>query len=255
MFRDVSACNTYNYGDSLYWDARYIQEANCGFFDWYQRYSALRPFVRKYISPSSRVLMVGCGNAVMSEDMVKDGFEDIMNIDISSVAIEMMRKKYEHIPQLKYIQMDVRDMSFFPDESFESVIDKGTLDSLMCGTGASISATQMLGEVSRLLKPGGVYMLITYGDPTVRMPHIKRPVYSWNIDLYVIPKPGFQRPYGSTATNSLLEPIPTTEEGLLPPDYVIEDPDSHFIYVCKKMDETTHDTISIHPLVDDAMQR
>ncbi|XP_073049477.1 uncharacterized protein [Primulina eburnea] len=217
MFRDVSACNTYNYGDSLYWDARYIQEANCGFFDWYQRYSALRPFVRKYISPSSRVLMVGCGNAD--------------------------------------IQMDVRDMSFFPDESFESVIDKGTLDSLMCGTGASISATQMLGEVSRLLKPGGVYMLITYGDPTVRMPHIKRPVYSWNIDLYVIPKPGFQRPYGSTATNSLLEPIPTTEEGLLPPDYVIEDPDSHFIYVCKKMDETTHDTISIHPLVDDAMQR
>ncbi|XP_073286967.1 uncharacterized protein [Primulina huaijiensis] len=218
MFRDVSACSTYNYGDSLYWDARYIQEANCGFFDWYQRYSALRPFVRKYISPSSRVLMVGCGNAD--------------------------------------IQMDVRDMSYFPDESFESVIDKGTLDSLMCGTGASISATQMLGEVNRLLlKPGGVYMLITYGDPTVRMPHIKRPVYSWNIDLYVIPKPGFQRPYGSTATNSLLEPIPTTEKGLLPPDYVIEDPDSHFIYVCKKMDETTHDTISIHPLVDDAMQR
>lgn len=35
--------------------------------------------------------------------MVKDGFEDIMNIDISSVAIEMMRKKYEDVPQLKCI--------------------------------------------------------------------------------------------------------------------------------------------------------
>ncbi|KAL0285172.1 UNVERIFIED_CONTAM: eEF1A lysine and N-terminal methyltransferase [Sesamum angustifolium] len=131
MFRDVSACNTYNYGDAVYWDARYVQEANCGSFDWYQRYSALRPFIRKYLSPSSRVLMVGCGNAVISEDMVKDGFEDIMNIDISSVAIEMMRKKYEDVPQLKYMQMDVRDMSFFPDDSFDSVIDKGTLDSLM----------------------------------------------------------------------------------------------------------------------------
>ncbi|GFP84266.1 endothelin-converting enzyme 2 [Phtheirospermum japonicum] len=103
MFRDVSACNTYNYGDALYWDARYIQEANCGSFDWYQRYSALRPFIRKYISPSSRVLMVGCGNAVISEDMVKDGFEDIMNTDISYVAIEMMKKKHEHVPQLKCI--------------------------------------------------------------------------------------------------------------------------------------------------------
>ncbi|KAG2671687.1 hypothetical protein I3760_13G008400 [Carya illinoinensis] len=123
MFRDTSSCNTYNYGDARYWDARYVQEG--GSFDWYQRYSALRPFVRKYVPTTSRLLMVGCGNAVMSEDMVKDGYEDIMNIDISSVAIDMMRKKYGNIPQLKYMQMDVRDMSFFPDESFDGVIDKG----------------------------------------------------------------------------------------------------------------------------------
>ncbi|EEF34446.1 S-adenosylmethionine-dependent methyltransferase, putative [Ricinus communis] len=192
MLRDVSSCNTYNYGDALYWDARYVQEG--GSFDWYQRYSSLRPFVRRYIPLSSRVLMVGCGNALMSEDMVKDGYEDIMNIDISSVAIDMMRKKYEYFPQLKYMQLDVRDMSFFPDESFNGVIDKGmafpfplhalliagfsimsvnymltlflllkittmdfwlgdshsgTLDSLMCGNDAPISAAQMLGEVSR----------------------------------------------------------------------------------------------------------
>ncbi|KAJ0039230.1 hypothetical protein Pint_23873 [Pistacia integerrima] len=121
MYRDVSSCNTYNYGDALYWDARYVQET--GSFDWYQRYSALRPFVRKYIPTSSRILMVGCGNA--------------------------------------HMQLDVRDMSFFPDDSFDSVIDKGTLDSLMCGSDAPISAAQMLGEVSRLLKPGGIYMLVT----------------------------------------------------------------------------------------------
>lgn len=233
MNRDVTSCNTYNYGDALYWDARYVQEG--GSFDWYQRYSALRPFVRKYIPTSSRVLMVGCGNAVMSEDMVKDGYGEIMNIDISSVAIDMMRRKYEHIPQLKYMQMDVKDMSFFPDESFDSVIDKGTLDSLMCGSDAPISAAQMLGEVSRLLKPGGIYMLITYGDPTVRMVHLNHPVYNWKTALYIIPRPGFQRPANYTASiKSFLEPVPTTEKGLLPPDFVLEDPDSHFIYVCKK---------------------
>lgn len=74
----------------------------------------------------------------------------------------------------------------------------------------------------RLLKPGGVYMLvictpnwglsppplflfvfslwnafyitfswfsiwqITYGDPTVRMPHLNRPAYDWKILLYII---------------------------------------------------------------------
>lgn len=144
MQRDVSSCNTYNYGDALYWDARYVQDALS--FDWYQRYSSLRPFVRSFVPTSSRVLMVGCGNsrnslfshlllynwhdyeellplmiefdfrsiqfsntlwlsslfgAVMSEDMVKDGYEDIMNVDISSVAIEMMQTKYASVPQLK----------------------------------------------------------------------------------------------------------------------------------------------------------
>ncbi|KAL8542216.1 hypothetical protein ACS0TY_003178 [Phlomoides rotata] len=188
--------------------------------------------------------------------MVKDGFEDITNIDISSVAIEMMRNKYENVPQLKYKEMDVRDMSFFPDDSFESVIDKGTLDSLMCGTDAPFSASQMLGEVSRLLKPGGVYMLITYGDPTVRMPHINRPVYNWKTELYIIPRPGFQRPAGTTALRSHLEPVPITEKGLLPADYVLEDPDSHFIYVCKKIGEPTNlCNKSVDSLADAAMQR
>jgi len=61
MQRDVSSCNTYNYGDALYWDARYVQDALS--FDWYQCYSSLRPFVRSFVSTSSRVLMVGCGNS------------------------------------------------------------------------------------------------------------------------------------------------------------------------------------------------
>ncbi|KAG2671689.1 hypothetical protein I3760_13G008400 [Carya illinoinensis] len=267
MFRDTSSCNTYNYGDARYWDARYVQEG--GSFDWYQRYSALRPFVRKYVPTTSRLLMVGCGNAVMSEDMVKDGYEDIMNIDISSVAIDMMRKKYGNIPQLKYMQMDVRDMSFFPDESFDGVIDKGTLDSLMCGTDASISSAQMLGEVSRLLKPGGTYMLISYGDPSARMPHLSRPVYNWKTVLYIIhfsiilfswmvdiakTRPGFEKPESCcSTTKSYLEPVPTTEKGLLPLDFVLEDPDSHFIYVCKKMDETALSKMPTYPLTNDVI--
>jgi hypothetical protein len=39
----------------------------------------------------------------MSEDMVADGYREIINIDISSVLIEMMRKKYFDLPQLQCI--------------------------------------------------------------------------------------------------------------------------------------------------------
>lgn len=48
----------------------------------------------------------------MSEDMVKDGYEDIINIDISSVAIDMMRRKYENIPQLKCILLNDQQLEF-----------------------------------------------------------------------------------------------------------------------------------------------
>ncbi|KAL5066397.1 hypothetical protein RYX36_028134 [Vicia faba] len=61
MYKDVSSCNTYDYGDAVYWDARYIQEG--GSFDWYHHYSNLKPFLRHYFPLSSTILMVGCSNA------------------------------------------------------------------------------------------------------------------------------------------------------------------------------------------------
>jgi hypothetical protein len=51
-----------------------------------------------------------------------------------------------------------------------------------------------------------------------------------------------------------LEPVPISDTGVLPADFVLEDPDSHFIYVCKKMDETTEvSDISSYPLIADAL--
>ena len=38
--------------------------------------------------------------AVISEDMVKDGYENIVNIDISQVVIDAMTQKYKDMPQL-----------------------------------------------------------------------------------------------------------------------------------------------------------
>lgn len=39
--------------------------------------------------------------AAFSEGMVDDGYEDVINVDISSVVIEAMQKKYCNCPQLK----------------------------------------------------------------------------------------------------------------------------------------------------------
>ncbi|XP_078179465.1 uncharacterized protein LOC144573555 [Carex rostrata] len=228
-----------DYGNAGYWDARYKTEKGGAPFDWYRSYAALRPFLRHFVPTSSRVLMLGCGNSLMSEDMVKDGYPEIVNVDISSVVIDMMKQRHGHIPQLTYVQMDVRDMRLFSDRSFDCVVDKGTLDALLCGTNALQAASQMLGEVNRVLKQSGIYMLITYGAPSVRVQYLKQAGPNWKITLYILSSSRVEEEINGSSSSAELtmEPVPLTENGQLPADFVIEDLESHFIYVCEKMPE------------------
>lgn len=137
---------TQAYGEPWYWDNRYAHES--GPFDWYQKYPSLAPLIKLYVPhPHQRILVVGCGNSAFSEGMVDDGYEDVVNVDMSSVVIEAMTEKYSNRPQLKYIKMDVRQMDEFQTGSFDSVVDKGTLDSILCGSNSRQNATQMLKEV------------------------------------------------------------------------------------------------------------
>lgn len=171
----------------------------------------------------------------MSEDMAKDGYKDIVNIDISSVVIEQMREKHKEIPQLTYMQMDVRDMAFFGNESFDCVLDKGTLDAMMCADDAPDGASKMLAEVARLLRPHGIYLLITYGAPKERLQLVRQAGCSWSIALYIMPTPRYQLKMSKGAPQSTMEEVALTEDGQLPPDYVLKDPESNFIYICHKL--------------------
>ena len=122
--------STQSYGEPWYWDNRYAHESAP--FDWYQKYTALTPLIHLYVPHRhQRILVVGCGNsgtnssnqfipfsdlsflcnksphfAVFSEDMVNDGYEDVVNVDISSVVIEAMQTKYSNRQQLKCIVIE-----------------------------------------------------------------------------------------------------------------------------------------------------
>lgn len=137
-----------NYGDPKYWDKRYSENEG-SMFDWLEDYQSLKPLLSDLIpSKSARILIIGCGNAPLSEDLYDDGYLNVVNIDISSVVIKQMRERNsEKRPGMVYEVMDCTEMKEFADNTFDVAIDKSTIDALLCGDNAYIMVAKMTGEI------------------------------------------------------------------------------------------------------------
>ncbi len=97
--------------------------------------------------------------------MYEDGYEDIVNIDISHTVVKFMEEKIKtRYPKMVYKQMDVLDMSEFKQGEFNVILDKGTLDSILCGDNSTPNAEKMLSEIHKVLASNGIYICVTYGD-------------------------------------------------------------------------------------------
>ena len=198
------------YGKTTYWDERYTKDPEP--FDWYQRYSGVKDLVAQYVKKSDNILMSGAGNSRLSEDMYDDGYTTIANIDISRVCIDQMIEKYRDKPTLTWQQMNVCALEF-PDEAFDVVLDKGTADSILCGEGSTANAAKMCQEVSRVLKPNGTFMIISYGVPDNRLSYLENEDYGWTVTVHTVAKPTVS----ATA-------VPDTKDAN----------SVHYIYVCVK---------------------
>ena len=105
--------------------------------------------------------------------------------------------------------MDVRDLKF-EQNTFDLIIDKSTIDALLCGDSSFINVALMLKEVQRVLKDDGIYMIISYGKPENRLLHLERKHLSFDVSIFTIKK-----------------------------DFTDEEDDQeinkvHYVYICKK---------------------
>lgn len=123
-----------------------------------------------------------------------------------------MSEKYKDKPALSFQQMNVCSLEF-PDESFDAVIAKGVMDAILCGEGSTANVAKMCMEVSRVLKPSGVFFVVSYGVPDNRMQYLENEDYSWVVTTHTVPKPTVS----ATA-------VPDTKDAN----------SVHYIYVCAK---------------------
>ncbi|PFH34006.1 putative methyltransferase [Besnoitia besnoiti] len=200
----------HDYGKVDYWDERYRRDAEP--FDWFQRYAGLKPiFLEVGIEPSWKILVLGCGTSRVSEEMYAEGYKSIVNVDYSSVCITNMQRRCADKEEMTFLQMNALDMSQLGNHEFNLVFDKGTMDCVLCGDNSFDNVAKMLREVSRVLVPGGVYIVVSYGQPNFRLSHLQRDEYNWTVTMKTIQKP------------SLNVQAPIDEK-----DNV------HYVYICKK---------------------
>lgn len=196
-----------NYGDKTYWEDRY-DEQNGTTFDWLEDYESIKPIIEELgIKKECRILNVGCGNSEFSEKMFDEGYTHNYNIDICENVINFMRTRNKDKNGLHFEVMDVCEMKY-KDEMFDLIVDKSTIDALLCGDHSFMIVAKMLKEISRVLKTGGVYLIISYGQPESRMIHLERDHLAFDIQIYTIKR---------------------QEEG--------EQEKIHYVYICKKLPE------------------
>ena len=178
-----------NYGDPEYWDDRYEKAGGSASFDWLESYFSLKTLIERFCpDKEARILVLGCGNAEFSEDMYDDGYHNIVNVDISDVVIKQMKaRNMEQRPLMTWITLDVTQMEDnIKSNTFDFVVDKSTLDALLCGDDSFLKMAQMLKETQRVLKTNGNYFAISYGKPESRSFHFDQPFLSFENREFIL---------------------------------------------------------------------
>jgi ubiquinone/menaquinone biosynthesis C-methylase UbiE len=176
----------YNYGNPQYWETRYAKEDSA--FDWFFGWEKLSAHISQFYSPTGRALVIGCGNSTMSADMLADGFPFIASIDLSKVVIAQLKEQYKDEPCLQWYTMNCAKLDF-ADESFELVIDKGTIDAIMCGDDADELVPRTMAEVFRVLSNHGKFVVISFGSPSERFPTMRGARRNWIVHAPIVLPP------------------------------------------------------------------
>lgn len=151
-----------------YWEAFFSKRKDP--FEWYGEYINLCHVLHKYIKKQNSLLVVGCGNSKLSEDLYDVGFTSIHNIDISEVVIKQMgAKNRSKRPLMTYQVADMMDMPF-KECTYDCVFDKGTLDAICVNTEQITidKVNKMFTEIRRVLKSNGRYICVTLCQDHVR---------------------------------------------------------------------------------------
>ena len=105
----------------------------------------------------------------------------------------------------------------FPDAVFNVVLDKATIDAVLCAEGSLPFVAKCLSEISRVLSSDGVFVCISHGHPNTRLQILDKPEYGWTVNVQTVPRPMLKLAKGNALPDG-------NEEG--------DERMYHYIYTC-----------------------
>eukprot|EP00927_Polykrikos_kofoidii_P025369 TRINITY_DN22804_c0_g1_i1.p1 TRINITY_DN22804_c0_g1~~TRINITY_DN22804_c0_g1_i1.p1 ORF type:complete len:460 (+),score=66.89 TRINITY_DN22804_c0_g1_i1:59-1381(+) len=130
-----------------------------------------------------RILHIGCGTSDVVDGLWREGFRSIVNIDFSKVVVDLMAKRWDERAsrkkveaegsemrrQVRWLCMDLTDLSAFGGGSFDLLIEKFTFDSILCEAkddSVDRKGWAAVKECHRVLAPGGILLSFAWGEKT-----------------------------------------------------------------------------------------
>jgi len=206
-------------------------------FEWLTSPASLQPHILAALQSRSssdaeetssrrrqRVLHVGCGSSILGELLVTNpliypSVQQVVNVDVDAEVLQQMQERWwqrHHHQQCVHAEeQDASKMLFeridftserlqWEDASFDLILDKSTLDCLLCTDRA---AAGLLAEVYRVLKPGGVYLLISFHQKDFLQPLLSNlPGTDWEVSHSVMNRKVEDLISSKQGTNTAISP-------------------------------------------------
>jgi ubiquinone/menaquinone biosynthesis C-methylase UbiE len=189
----------HGYDDGEYWDNRYKDWASDP-YDWLVEFKDMEVFIGKLFDPSEEILCPGCGNAPFHPDMYDAGWTKQICLDTSKVVIDQsIERMSETHPDMVFFVADCTDLAA-QDNSYSCILDKSLIDTLRCEAGSYAICEKFIGEMYRVLQPGGIFITVslnTYNDQDIAQYYI-RDHWKWTVAYGSIRNPSFEKAKDNT---------------------------------------------------------
>ncbi|CAM9338250.1 unnamed protein product [Laminaria digitata] len=157
-----------DYSSMECWDKRYREGM---FVEWYCGFDHVRPLFERFVPKDSSVLDVGCGDKPLAWDLRDAGYTGkICSFDFSPTVIEQHLAEKEKLDRTRLdtgVEFRVLDARNLPFEggTFDLVVDKGTVDAMLCDEAGKGSARATCREAARVVASGGWFVIVSHIHP------------------------------------------------------------------------------------------